>query len=624
MNLLRFFVLTLGFLLPFNALAMEYVDPYVVTGSHFELPLNQVGSSVTIITAEDIRNQQISSLTDAMKLVPGVDVVQYANGVASVFARGAKSSTMLVMMDGVPINDTTSASFDFSRVSLLNVERVEVVLGAQSAIYGANALSGVVNIISKQGQGEANGSIYAEAGYPTSAKLELQANAGSETLAWAIGMLGRYSNQISSQVERNGYTEKDALTDGALSASLNYTPSDIFELKASFRYDVQELEYDTLIPEDVYDTKIISNRLLLNLAPSLFFLDGKWKQTLNLSYVQDDRETYDDFYEDYWSGTAVSNDNKYRSQIYRADWNNTIDLDWQNIAFGILAEEEKMLNNTKNMYATDKDYSRSNVAVYAEYSMNPIENLFITAAWRMDNYQNYDPEHSGSLSLAYTLAPTQTFFHTSVGKGFKAPTLDELYGVYGNSELKPEYSYTWDIGLRQPLFDNKLELFATYYMSRYENFGVWNSLLWQTEQIGKANSQGVELGFNLRPTKDLTMVFSGTFADTEDESTNSELLRQPNTKLRFDIDYRLPFETSVDYYVGASVNYIGKRYDYSATDANYEAPAYTLVDLRFRAVINEDLSLMLKLGNIFDERYEAIYGYESLGFNGTLGVEYRF
>ncbi len=627
MKLLHF-VLGASFFLPSfslinTAFANEDVEVYlapevVVSTSRFVQEIDQVGSSVTVITAEDIREKQATTLAEALRSVPGVSIVEYSeNGTASIFMRGGNGNGVLVLLDGIPLNDTSQPSFDFNRISLANVDRIEVVRGAQSAIYGANALSGVVNIITKRGYGEPSGLISASIGLPFTVYGNAQVSAGNETLSWALGASGEYNNQLSTLVNTS---EHDSLSAGAFSGSLNYTPNNIFELYALARADIQRSEFDDGFGLDS-DAYIDSNIYLFNLAPSLYFFDGMWSQTLNLSYLNSTRDVY-----------SPTSPNYFASQTFRADWQHKLDLDIHHIAFGALYEHDTLLANKHS--SVQRAISRNNYALYAEYSVNPIDNLYITLAGRYDNNSDFDDALTGTASLAYTFAQTNTLFHASIGTSYRAPTIEDVHGgaYYAPSlNLQPEEAFSWDIGFSQPLFDDKLTVFATYYDMHYSNMIAYNynfvTYLSTAYNAGKVRTQGVELGFNFTPSENLTLSYSATFSDTHNYSTGKEQLRQPNTVMALDIDYRLPFEGDMDFFIGASVNYVG-AYD----DFNYNTyPAtpvisgdYFLVDLRFRADITENLSLMAHVNNLFDEEYTVVYGYETLGINGTIGVEYRF
>ncbi len=286
--------------------------------------------------------------------------------------------------------------------------------------------------------------------------------------------------------------------------------------------------------------------------------------------------------------------------------------------------KDKQIENTYAA-ANAKD-ELENVALYAEYSVNPIDNLYITAAGRVDNYQSFTSKFSGSLSAAYTLEQTGTQFRASVGNAFKMLSLDEFTT---NPELKPVDAFTWDIGFTQPLFDDKLELSATYYNARYSNFIENEANYWDPPKYvnaGSSTAHGIELGIVAKPIKDLRIAAYATFAETNICETDREQLRQPNSIYRVDLDYILPFDWYATYSLGASYKYVGERLDYNPVTRSYDftAESYNLVDLRFKAALENGLNFYVNLNNIFDEDYEEVTGYSSLGFNANFAVEYNF
>ncbi len=607
---------------PVSALANEadYTEAYVVTGSHFERPLNQIGSDVTVITEEDFKKYNATSVSDALRQSTNVIVMQNANGLSNVYLRGGKSDYTLVLLDGIPVNDTTQPSFDFSTINLNNVDRIEIVQGAQAAIYGANALSGVINIITKKGSGELNGTARIQGGTPEQYMASIQANAGTDKYSWTLAGTYSYANQISSYSElQNGKGEKDPNSVGSISASATITPTDFFKVTGIFRYDHQELDIDGT---DFYWTPVDDSskssvkRTFFSLSPSLIHLDGLWTQTLNMSYIDSKRNAQ------YVSQNSESN---YDSESVRIDWNHKLDFDWQQVAFGVTYTKDKAVNFESWYAIPDQKTELENVALYLEYTANPLENLYITAAGRVDNYQSYASKFSGSLSAAYTIEQTGTQLRASVGNAFKMLSLEQLTV---NPELDPTDAFTWDIGVTQALFDDKLELSATYYNARYSNIidSDYNWPIPNYYSIGATTAHGIELGLIAKPIKDLRIAAFATFADTNVEKTGKEQGKQANSIYRVDIDYVLPYEWYATYSIGASYKYVGERLDYNpATFASdFVAPSYNLVDLRFKAALDNGLNFYLNLNNLFNEDYEEVTGYESLGFNANFAVEYNF
>ncbi len=598
-----------------NAQAADYTEPYVVTGSHFERPLNQIGNDVTVITEEDFKRYNATSVSDALRQAPNVVVMQQANGLSSVLLRGGEAGYTLVLLDGIPLNDTTQISFDFSTINLNNVDRIEVVQGAQAAIYGANALSGVINIITKKGSGELNGTARIQGSTPEGYLASIQANAGTDKYSWTLAATHSYVNQISSQSElQNAGDEKDSSRITSLSASATITPTEFFKVAGIFRYDNYRLDFDSATEEgNVTKTETT----FFALSPSLVHLDGLWTQTFNISYMDSKRE-YDD---------KTWGESNYDSESVRIDWNHKLDFDWQQVSFGVTYMQDKVVNFDSWLYIPNRKNELENVALYAEYSVNPIDNLYITAAGRVDSYQGYSSKFSGSLSAAYTLEQTGTQFRASVGNAFKMLTVEQLTV---NPKLSPTDAFTWDMGFTQPLFDDKLELSATYYNARYSNFveGYSDPITWlpQYRNAGSSTAQGIELGVVAKPIEDLRIAAYATFTDTNIDETDTDQLKTPDTMYRVDIDYVLPFEWYATYSVGASYKFVGERLDADPLDwqKTITSDSYNLVDLRFKAALDNGLNFYVNLNNLFNEDYEEVAGYESLGFNANFAVEYNF
>ncbi len=579
-----------------------YLEPIVVTGTHFEKAQNQMGSDVTIITQEDIQNSQSNNLADVLRKIPGIQIHQTGTGLASLFMRGGYSDSTLVLLDGVPIIDQYALSFDFSRISLSNIEKIEVVKGAQSALYGAGALSGVINIITKKGSSTPQASIYAQAGVPTNALLDLQASAGSEKLSWALGLTSSYRDQISSHTVN---TENDAVSNTAFSGSITYKASELFDIRAIARLSYDDISYDDVYAPDV-DAHSISHLTFIDISPSLYLLNGLWKQTLNLSFTNN-HFNFNDSYP-----------RELTSSAYRADWQHQIDLDKHQFAFGALYEYNELSKDKED--PTSKAHDISNYALYAEYNMMPYDNLSLTFAGRYDNYIDKEDALTGTASISYLYEKTNTLLRASIGNAFKYPILYKLYDPFsGNEDLKPEEALSWDFGIEQPMLEDRLIVSFNYFNAEYKERVDWDYATYKYQNLGKVHVKGFELGLDFYPTDNLIIGASVSYNESKVHATQEPQPYQPQAQFLLDIDYTLPFDTSAVYTIGMSLLHAANRYD-----AYNELDDYTLVDLRFKAQITEDFAITAKVNNLFDYKYEVYPKYNTLGINGNIGVEYKF
>ncbi len=608
------------------ALSFAEEETYVVTGSRFVTPMNQIGYDVTVFTEEEIQNKQLTTLDEVLRLVPNIHINENGIGVATAFVRGSKGNAMLVLIDGVAINDPTQPTFDMNSIAIGTAERIEVLLGAQSAMYGAGAMAGVINIITKEGEGALNGSVYLEGGYPTNGKLQAQVNGSNNKLAYNLGLTGRYSNAISAYNSNSGdaYSsdELDPFYDVNLNASVKYTASDMFNVRLTLNETYQNYAYDTnydySYSDDPYFTTL---RSLVSVKPELILMDGFWTQSLNLSYLNTQRAAWDYNYNSSTSASAWSTAN-FKSQGMRADWQHKLAFDKQNIALGALYQFDQQIENDRALDGAGGEYNINNFAGYAEYSVNPIESLYINASARVDYFDNLESLGlSGSAAIAYTL-PSNTLFRASIGRGFNAPNIDQLSNTL--VELEPETSLTWDIGLTQPV-GNIAKISLGYYQAYYDNL-IYN-IGYGTPYINgsEQESQGISAGLSVTPIKALNLSLSGTYEIPKDYADNRPI-RVPDYTATFDADYSLPVGNNA--LVGLSVKYVGDRDDLEYfTDWN-GAPVtldpYTLLNFRAQADVIDNLTLFLKVNNILNQEYEEVYGYSTLGINANLGVKYVF
>ncbi len=618
MKLLPFLMLSALALTPSLALA-EDEQNYVVTGSRFATPMNQIGYNVTVFTEEELQEKQLTTLDEVLRLVPGVTIAQNGvGGSTSLFARGGKSTEFLILIDGVAINDPSSTSgVDFVTVMIGTAERVEVALGAQSAMYGAGAMSGVINIITKEGNGPANGSIYIEGGYPLNGKFQASINGSNDKLSYSLGVSGKYADMASSTTEKSSYYNEDTdrFYDLNLNTSLKYTFSDMLNIRFTLNETYVDSNYDNgpELENGEDPTNGTSLRSFVSLKPELILFDGFWTQSLNLSYINTQRDIYS-----YYSGWGESN---YKSQGMRADWEHKLALDSQNIALGLAYLYDQQIENPfYTYYTTEEKIAYYDIAGYAEYSVNPIDNLYINIAGRADKYDLFELGLSASAALAYTL-PSNTTFNISGGRAFSTPTLQQMTHV-NTKELGPETTISFDVSLEQPIGDIA-NISLGYYNAIYTDLIAFNSaddLYYNTSD--KRTSQGLTAGIKATPISALSLSLSGNYEMT-DSGDGSRQNRVPDYTATFDADYTLPIGNNAK--VGFTVSHVGDRDDYDwGTYSDVTLDPYTLVNLRAQADVMDNLTLYLKLNNILNTEYEECYGYSTLGFNGNIGVKYTF
>lgn len=587
----------------------------VVTAARIATPSEAVGSSITVIEGSDIANKQKTSMAEVLKDVPGVHVVQTGGpgNPPSVFIRGAKSQHTLILIDGMEINDPSSTGrgayltvFDTE-----NIDRIEVLRGPQSCLYGSDAIGGVINIITKTGKGPPQFWVTGEAGSFSTFKESTGVRGGNDTVNYSFTATRIDSEGISTAREEDGNTEKDGYWQTSLSGRIGLTPSDDFGVDLFVKYFDAETEYDAGggVGGDNPDNVATRESFFVRSQAHLDLLDSSWRQKLGASLATHDR-TYD-------TPSSVS---QFDSQLANVNWQNDLYLGDANVVtLAVEFEEEEAETDSLNKV------SAGTLGGFVQDQIDITESFFAGVSARLDDHEKSGTEVTYRMAPVYMFRETGTRLKATYGTGFKAPSLYQLYapasgwGNIGNEDLEPEHSTGWDIGVEQSLLENKLRVGTTYFFNEIEDMidfenGYVNK--------SKAEIKGVEVFSKVRVTDGLSLNASYTCTDAEDKSTGEALIRRPRDRAAVGVNYKWGRKANVS----MSVLYVGTRDDkywdstmFRSVDA--ELSAYTLVNVAGSYMFTDNIKLFGRIDNLFDEDYEEAKGYGTPGIGAYAGVK---
>jgi vitamin B12 transporter len=582
-----------------------------VTPSLTETPVGEVGSALTVITGEQIRESQKTSVSDVLREVPGVDVVQSGptGGITSVFIRGTASAGTKVLIDGIPANDPSNASraYDFSTLTTENIERIEVLRGPQSTLYGSDAVGGVINIITKRGAGPTTVRTDLIGGSYGTAREALNVSGGNKLTNYSIGAAYLQSDGFSAADKRFGNTERDGVRNATFSGRFGITPSEDFDIDYVFRYidvDARVDDYDYTLGRPV-DNLYRENRtqaFLNRVSSRLATLDGFWEHRVGFSYVDYDRRDTDPGPYDVPHFLGRTNKFDYRSHFNLAEWDTLI--------VGTDYQDEQSPTNA-DPYTTQTD-----TAVFFENQFRMFERWFTTVGARWDDYSLAGAARTYRVTTRYNLKETGTSFHGSMGTAFRAPSLAEY--AYGTN-LKPERSKGWDCGIEQSFADGRFTVDTTYFRNDYTDLLQFSYTSWQMENIGRAMSDGVELTGTWNLNCCTSLIGSYTYTYTEDVETGLELLRRAPHKVRVAVKRK---------YLGGRGNvlletiYVSPREDtsYASATGRVTLDEYWLVNAATTIDVTEHWQLLARLDNLLDYSYEEVYGYGTAGLSFYGGL----
>ena len=616
-----------------NTVEEEEIEEIVVTATRIETPSEEVASSVTVITREEIENKQKTTVLEILRGVPALDVVQTGGpgGYTSIFIRGAKSEHTLVLVDGLEMNDPISPgrSYNFADLTTDNIERIEIVRGPQSPLYGSDAIGGVINIITRKGKGKPKFFISGEGGSFNTFHERAGVSGSSRWLNYSINVSRLDTDGISAANRKDGNREEDGYENTSIAARFGLTPTENSAVDFILRYIDAETDLDNFggvggdDPNYVFD----SSQIFFRTQAMLSLFDDLWEQKLGFSLADHDADARNNKDPDHPDDLLRSS---YDSRLVKFDWQHDLYLlDTNTLIVGLEIEEEKGESDYYSESAWgpftsrfDRKTARTS-SYYLQDQIGLWDRLFTTVGVRLDDHSRFGTEVTYRIASAYLFKETGTKIRTSYGTGFKAPSLFQLYSQYGDRNLDPESSEGWDVGLEQDLWEKKLSLGATYFRNDFDDMIDFDNATSMFKNISEAESAGVELFASARPTDDLSIRASYTYSDTEDETTGKNLVRRPRNKFGIDVTYRFLERGNVN----LGVVYVGDRddNDYSTWPATrVELDNYTLVDLAASYDITDNFRVFARMENILDEEYEQVKGYGTRGFSTFGGMKLTF
>jgi len=614
----------------------EKTEEVVVTATRIETASSEVGSSITVITNQQIEQRQNTTVPEILRTVPALDVVRSGGpgGQTSVFIRGAKSEHTLVLIDGIEMNDpiTPGRSYDFANLTTDNIERIEIIRGPQSTLYGSDAIGGVINIITKRGKGKPSGFVSAEGGSFNTFTEKAGVSGGNKWANYSLGISRWDTDGISAANEKDGNHEKDGYENTSISTRLGVTPAENLDADFILRYINAKADIDNSggVGGDDPNNKADLEQLFFRTQVRLFLFNDLWEQKLGFSLTDLDRDYRNDTDADHPSDLDRSS---YDGKILKFDWQHNLYLHETNtLTLGIENEEEK----GKSKYYSEsawgpytssfKEKTARTTGYYLQDQVKLRDSWFTTLGVRLDDHSRFGSETTYRIASAYLVRQTGTKFKGTYGTGFKAPSLYQLYSQYGNQNLDPEESTGWDIGVEQSLFDKKLILGVTYFSNEFDElieFVGYESGTSKYINVAEAEAKGVEIFASVRPIGDLIFRASYTYTDTEDKETGKDLLRRAQNKFGLDVNYQFMDKGNVN----LSLVYVGKRddNDYSTWPATrVELDDYVLANLAASYDITRNIQVFGRVENFLDEDYKEVKGFGTPELSAFAGCKLLF
>ncbi len=634
-------------------LTLSALESHVVVSASLGAALApQIGSSVSLISKQDIADRSAQNALEVIRGVAGIEVNQSGRrgGVTGIYIRGGESKYNAVMVDGIPLNEF-GGSFDMASLPADGIERLEITRGPQSALYGSNAVTGVINIVSRPGEGRPTFTALAEGGSNYTRRFATGGSGAFHGFSWSYNL---------SRLDSEGVVQNDQYRNQSAFLTLGYAAA-----KRQFNFRFFGNANDSGAPGPYGSDP----------AGTFTGIDAvsRGKQNLfgyQLAYV----EQVSSRMRQVTTANLATNDLFYHLNLY-GDYRSSSLRGVLNTRTEIIVTPKNTFvagfefnrEQTKHDYITDSQYRpfllpRTSLAYFAEDRWNISNRLFLIAGIRLDNLRTHSipPDAWGSrpyipknsitkinprVSVAYLASQGNsdslfggTRLHGSFGTGIRPPDGFEL-AFTNNPGLKPEKSISFDAGLEQSMFANRAVVDATYFFNRFEDQIVTlsgaaqNLSSYTSDNLNNSRAQGLELSLRLHPVPSIELTGQYTFMDTEilalDGSSTAnfpfevgqELRRRPRNSASYALAWRHKRLTlSTNAYIRGAVLDGEPAYGYPF----YKNKGYTRADAGFSYRLPKGVEIYGRLSNFLNQKYEEVLGYPALRLNFMAGMRFAF
>jgi vitamin B12 transporter len=607
-----------------GAQEQKSVEPVVVTATKVETPAEQLGVSISVVSGDDFQTYHYPTVDEALRSVPGVDIRRSGSygKVSSISIRGANANQVQVLVDGVRVKSPTLGQVDLSDLSPDLIERIEVIRGAQSTLYGADAIGGVVNIITRKGTGG-----------PFQASVEQEAG-NYDTLASRATVSGAYKilnyALSASHLESNGQFQNDGTDVNALSARLGATLPRDSALDFIFRYNKNDVGVPVkgVFPGPQPIVPIINPNARQQSETTIFSLEGKtrpvqwWETRVRLSRYENSAGFQDPV--DPGVAFDVATFSQVDVERREAEWVNSFFIaKWSTSTIGIEHRREEGENKGVFRAATETG------SVFFEQQVRFFDRLFLTGGFRVEDNSVFGTTTTERGSVAFLIKETDTRLRGSAGTGFRAPTFNDLFFPdFGNPSLQPEKSLSYDFGVDQKLWNNRIRLGLTYFQNNFTNLitccvPIPTAPFGGPFNVGRARSAGIEFTSEVDVLPNLVASLNYTYTDSENLATDRPLPREPrhrwNIGLTWEPITRLSLFTQV-HVVTEQFEPFGDVYNRGHTRVDIGG-TWRILD---RAGWLRRLELTARIENLLDEGYAEVRGFPALGINALAGLRASF
>lgn len=600
----------------------------IVTATGIAQDIDETGAAISVITEADIRDQQSIALADILQELPGVNVTRSGGlgSQTSVRIRGAESDQTLVLINGIRVNDPSSpdGAFDFGNLTAGNIERVEVLRGANGVTWGSQAVGGVVNVITKRPSEDLT--LFAQGEYGTHDTVRLVSNASGKVGPVGLTIGGGYVrtdgiSAYSGGIELDGYRQYSA------SGQVQVDISDAIRFEASGYYADSRIDNDSVFPPFSSDDSQFSlaEEFYGNAIVHIQAFDGRFQNRFAFSLADINRDIINPFF------TSLPRGRSERFE-YRGDFAANEQL---RLVFGAEMEESRYENSGVTA-STGID------SVFFQTVFKPADGLSLTGGIRHDDHEDFGGNTSLAGNIAYRISENGPTIRASYAEGFRAPSLIDLddrpFG-FGTPDLLPETAKSYEIGVDQSLIEQAVQISLTLFQRDTRNQIAFAACpvapdpapavctsgsrpFGTTLNIERNRTKGVEAILSISPVERFRIDANYTWLDTENRSSGAnlgnKLARRPASSLYLSAQY----ETGYGLKLAADMQMVGDSFDDLAN--NRRLDGYILSGIRASMPVTDTIELFGRIDNLFDVSYETATDFGALGRSSSIGARARF
>lgn len=606
-------------------------EEIIITGVRTPIALDEMASAVTVIDRSVLDLRQSFQLADILRDVPGMTIARSGpvGSQAQVRMRGTEANHVLVLIDGVEANDPASGDeFLFEHLSALEIERVEIIRGPQSALWGSDAVAGVINIVTREGSQGPSGGASFEGGANNTWRQSLRAGWGDEK--WTFnGGLSRTETD-GTNVSRSG-NEDDGYELTTVQARLSFTPNDVLDFGLIARHveannETDPVDFVLSVPVDG-DRETHVGRNVVNAVVRAEF--DRWSHRAGVSWFDSENES---FVDQVLSSTSNAERLKFSLQ-------STVRLiDGHRLTGAIdYRETDFVQTGTATIYGDPNQVqSIKDTGVVLDYVGEFSDDLTVSGSIRYDDHSDFDDIATFKLGASYHLGEN-TRLRGGVGRGFKAPTFTDRFGFtadtfQGNPDLKPEVSESIELGLDHTAHDGRVKLGVTLFKARLQDeingffFDTDTFMFTAINKDGESRRQGVEMTLDAQLSAHLTLSSNYTWTDAEepdDMGGYRQEIRRPEHVGAISLTWTSDGGASI----GLNASLVGE-----ATDLDFAPwPArvvtlreYGLIGLTAEAPINDNVEIYGRIQKPTNTSYEDVYGFATPDIDFALGMRLSF